>query len=168
MEITVALAENPEFQDSVILQVGGCSCQITVAADGIAGAPTEAWFYLNDDRTGFSAFGWGGNGTNGTIGLADDSVVPFGTTGSFEGRGTGLVSLTQGGFANSESLDEPLPPLTIVIAENNGGNVLAGSVSGTVALIQDPPQETFPFSMSFRIEADPMWSSERERVCRTD
>jgi hypothetical protein len=167
--IRVALADDPDVFDELILTVGGCSCEIAVSLSGNAGSPTSARFVLTPTLDEVIVFGWGGMDGTGTIGFGTDPEnpdnLPVGATGAFDGQGSGSVGFV--GFINPDDFDDPtIPPLSISVIRNDG-NVFEGSVSGQVARIGE--SGTFlTFNMTFRIEADEMWSTETERVCRIE
>ncbi len=167
--IRVALADDPTVFDELTLPVGGCSCQISVSLDGSAGSPTSAQFTLTPSLDEVIVVGWGGMEGSGNIGFGTDPYnpenLPVGATGAFDGQGSGSVGFV--GFINPDDLDDPtIPPLMVSVTENDG-NVFEGSVSGQVARLGDA-ETILSFNMTFRIEADPTWSTETVKMCRID
>jgi hypothetical protein len=167
--ITVSLAANPNLKDQIELPVGGCSCSATINIGGSSDVTTGLRFFLSNDLSGVQAFDWkGANFSQATFGFganpAEPQVIPFNTTGAFDGGGSGILN-AETSFANPDDLDNPtIDPLTVILEENTG-SVLTGSVSGTVSVGADPEPIEVPLSLTFRIEADPYFSTESMKVC---
>ena len=168
--ISVALASNPDLEESLSLQVGGCSCLGTINVGGETAATTDMRFRLSPDLSGVESFSWRGEGVS-DVGFWFGSdylnpeleVIPLNTTGQFEGMTQGMVNALL--FANPDDVNEPtIPPLSILVSENTG-SIFAGMVSGSVSVPDDPEPRTVPFTFEFHIEADPILSDEVVKFC---
>lgn len=168
--ISVALASNPDLEESLTLQIGGCSCLGTINVGGETAATTDMRFRLSSDLSGVESFSWRGEGVS-DVGFWFGSdylnpvleVVPLNTTGQVEGMTQGLLNGQS--FANPDDFDEPtIAPLTILISDNTG-SIFAGTVAGSVSVADDPEPRIVPFTFDFHIEADPFLSDEFVKFC---
>lgn len=171
--IKASLQSDPTVSDSVTVQIGGCSCIVSVTVDGVPregeGLPV---FTLTEDLSGVEGgFSFiqpvGDVSGNVSWGFGEDPAGPtpiaLGATGPFNV----LIQGTQPGVGPYNSYfkqdGEETGLQTMAEITENDGNVLAGTLSGSVWLwYEDRPGL---FSMRFRIEADPALSDERERRC---
>jgi hypothetical protein len=179
VEITVAYAPSPDVKTTLVLQVGGCTCQAAMRLGGVDGGATRSIrFTLTPDLSAISHIDWGGNvlgpsqstmslqwfGGGGTV---PGGTIPVGSTGTYAPLAAG-VFLGQA-WNNPDALYDSIPErLNVTITENVGGNILAGQVSGRVSLVQTGTASIVPFSMSFYMEADPTYSNATSRVCRVE
>jgi len=169
--IRAASVANPGIFDEVAIQVGGCTCSWsgTTGAFGFAG--------IEGDHAEFLRTSGGSAIENLTLAREDASAslvgsfvtlggppLPIGATGSFpivvqgelgaEHTALGYTSLVEEGTSVEAHITE------------NDGEVLAGSLTGTVFLFEPfPDGETVPFFASFRITRDPLESDETIARC---
>ena len=153
---------SPGIFDEVAIQVGGCTCSWS----GTTG--TGSFEGVEGDHAQFALTPGGAAIENLTFAREDASAslvgsfvtlggpaLPIGATGAFpivvqgelgaEGTALGYTSLVEAGT----SVD--------ALITQNDGEVLAGSLTGTVFLFEPLPDgETVPFSASFRITRDPL------------
>lgn len=170
VKVTVALADNPAVSDFIYLNIGGCTCEGTLTVDGQGAVFDVLRFYLTEDLSAVWQVDWVGPNTNVGFTFGDTpgelQPVPLGVTGTVPALGGGYVDGV-GSFINTgPNYDPPMPAMSAGITENDGGNVLAGSVTGWVALmgVENP----VPFSMTYRIVADPAFSEPARRTCAAD
>lgn len=165
--ITVALVDNPDVNDSVEVQVGGCSCRANLVVNGQSPSALFLRFFLTPDLGAVTGFDWRPDGVGQvTFGFGDPlnpTPVAVNTTGSFQGSVNGLVNTMT--FANPDDLQDPtIPPLTISLSENTG-SILEGHVSGLVSVAADPDPINAQLTMDFHIEADPALSRTDAKMC---
>jgi len=181
VQVTVEYADNPDVKDSIELQVGGCSCQATVRVGGQdSGSTRSARFFLSNDLSGVTQIDWAGGETGPTQSILNLSwfgepepvpggTIPVGATGSYQ-VGTSAGVHVGSSWYNPDIVNDTIDNrLRVSIIENDGGNVLAGSVSGEVALLTGAAEPSVvSFSMTFHIEANPLLSTATTRVCRIE
>ena len=180
VEVTVAYAPSPDIKTKIALQVGGCTCQATMRLGGVDGGATRSVrFTLTEDLSAISQIDWGGGvvgPTQSTMNLqwfgvgdmAPAGTIPVGSTGTYAPMAAGVFLGEP--WNNPDALYDSIPErLNVNITENEGGSILAGQVSGRVSLIKGGGiTNIVPFSMTFYVEADPMYSTDRSRVCRVE
>jgi hypothetical protein len=166
--ITVAVEDRPEFQDSIEIPIGGCSCQASINVGGEAVSTIRMDYTLSGDLSGIQAFGWRGEGlASATFGFGSDpfnsAVIPFGFAADTEALVSGQTNTVQ--FFNPLDPNDPqVSPLTLVVDEASGA-VFAGTVSGAVRVPDDPEPYTTNLTLTFRIEADPFLSDDDVKRC---
>jgi hypothetical protein len=169
--ITATLATNEAVQDSIVINVGGCSCRVSLTVNGVTSLATDGfpYFELTPSLDAIESIGWTGELTSVGVWFGGDPLapepLPIGSNGAFTAMGSGYVD---GVGTFGTPFDDPDGPrLTASIVENDGGNVLEGTVSGLVQIMAN--EETFgSFLFTFRITADPLHSTDRRRSCLLD
>jgi hypothetical protein len=173
--ITVALADHPEIEDSIQLQVGGCTCSATLNVGGRLPLLDLLSFQLNAELDAVESVHMITADVDAAVsGLVDlrfgadflnPQTIPIGTIGGFDGHGQGSIvsESSSTGWINPDDLDDPsIEPLAVVISENTG-SIFAGTVSGMVAV--GPEQVIETIQMTFHIEADPDLSDVETKQC---
>ena len=168
--ITVEYANDPTLTDSIQVNVGGCSCQATVQIAGQdLGATRSVRFTLNSDSSAVTNIDWSGgvvgpqaSSANLTSFGGTGGTIPLDVTGSWDADLAGLA--LGSGYYNPDIFNDSIPDrVTLDILENDGGNTLAGSASGQVYEVGTGIRA---WSMIFRVEADPTYSTSTIRECR--
>lgn len=169
VEITAEYAANPNLKDSIEFQVGGCSCQVTMNVGGQDSGMISGNFILTDDLSGVkqisSSSELGPNQSGMTLLWFDVALgtIPVDATGTYDVEAAAGQHLGSA-WNNPDIINDDIENrLVVSITENDGGNVLSGSVSGVVAV--SPGPELRSFSATFHIEADPVFSTATNRVC---
>lgn len=166
-KVTVALADNPQVNDFIYLQIGACSCSAVLNLAGNAPPAERLTFYLTEDLSAVREVAWGGSLSSASFTFGStpgaEEPVTVGVTGGFPVVGGGYVD-GAGTFGNlGNQAIPPMAPLNATVEENDGGNLFTGFINGWVQL-QDQ-ENPVSFSLVFRIAADPAFSTATERRC---
>jgi hypothetical protein len=173
--VTATLASNPDIQATRGLQIGGCSCSVSFTLSGVPSTATDGLpnFSLTEGRTGITGLNWVGSLTAVSLGFGPDPYVP---TPMPVGQTGGYPVIVQGVMPSVGSFHSHFTPdgdvvegasLNANITRNEGGNVLEGSVNGSVVLWTDE-QPTVGFTLDFIITADEGLSDATRSRCLMD
>jgi hypothetical protein len=158
--ITARSVQNPDIEDQVVVNIGGCDCSWSVQVEG---SPV-----VNSDSSDTGQFVVNSGGYLGSITLGDtqsgqtvgisavplsagDPGIPIGTTGNLQGSVIGNLGLSALDL-NYSTVDY----LPLVLTDNDGTTV-AGNITGTVMVTSkaDPGHPSpASFIASFRIVSD--------------
>ncbi len=160
VEIVAYLVDAPQVRDSVSIIVG-CVCSGSLTVDGSTPTTTFVTFSVLEATGSIAEVGWvhdpvPDDGESFAVTFSFVTPVPVGETLQYEVHAGGLFPAPSGTGVITSS--DETGPLTLTMVANEGGERVAGRVTGTVHASwksgPEPDANHVPLSFTFDVRAD--------------